>query len=284
MKFGLMFVNVGPFVKPENLTYLAQSAEAAGVESVWTVEHVVVPVGYTAEYPYSPSGKMPGPENSPIPDPVLPLSFIAAVTKKIRLGTGILILPQRHPTYVAKEFATLDNLSNGRAILGIGIGWLHEEFASVGIPFGERVGRTEESIRAIRSLWSEKAEPFEGDYYAWPAVESNPKPVQPGGVPIVVGGHVKGAARRAARLGDGFFPARGNPEELIAELRDECGRIGRDPAEIEISFGAPPDDLDQIKKLQDLGVSRIVVPPPGFDRDSIDKGLEALSKTIAQLG
>ena len=243
-----------------------------------------MPVGYTAEYPYSPSGKMPGPENSPIPDPVLPLSFIAAVTKKIRLGTGILILPQRHPTYVAKEFATLDNLSNGRAILGIGIGWLHEEFESVGVPFGERVGRTEESIRAIRSLWSEKAEPFEGDYYAWPAVESNPKPVQPGGVPIVVGGHVKGAARRAARLGDGFFPARGNPEELIAELRDECGRIGRDPAEIEISFGAPPDDLDQIKKLQDLGVSRIVVPPPGFDRDSIDKGLEALSKTIAQLG
>jgi probable F420-dependent oxidoreductase len=284
MKFGLMFVNVGPFVQPDNLAYLAQSAEAAGVESVWTVEHVVVPVGYTAEYPYSPNGRMPGPENSPLPDPVLPLSFLAGVTEKIKLATGILILPQRHPTYVAKEFATLDNLSKGRAILGVGIGWLHEEFAAVGVPFEERVGRTEESIRAIRSLWSEKPEAFDGKYYSWPEVESNPKPVQPGGVPIVVGGHVKGAARRAARLGDGFFPARGNPEELIGVLREECDRIGRDPGEIEISFGAPPNDLDAIKRLQDLGVSRVVVPPPGFDRDSIDKGLEVLQKAIAELG
>ncbi len=284
MKFGLMFVNVGPFGQPENLVHLAQHAEAAGVESLWTVEHVVVPVGYTAEYPYSPSGRMPGPENSPIPDPVLPLCYIAAVTKKIKLATGILILPQRHPTYVAKEFATLDNLSGGRAILGVGIGWLHEEFAAVGVPFDERVGRTEESIRAIRSLWSEKPEAFDGKYYAWPEVESNPKPVQPGGVPIVIGGHVKGAARRAARLGDGFFPASGNPEELFGALREECGRIGRDPGEIEISFGAPPNDLDQIKRLQDLGVSRVVVPPPGFTPDSIEKGFEVLSKTIAQLG
>lgn len=284
MKFGLMFVNVGPFVQPDNLAHLAQSAEAAGVESLWTVEHVVVPVGYTAEYPYSASGKMPGPEDSPIPDPVLPLGFVAAVTEKIKLATGILILPQRHPTYVAKEFATLDNLSKGRAILGVGIGWLHEEFAAVGVPFKERVGRTEESIRAIRSLWSDEPQAFDGDYYQWPAVESNPKPVQPGGVPIVIGGHVKGAARRAARLGDGFFPARGNPEELIGVLREECDRIGRDPAEIEISFGAPPNDLDAIKRLRDLGVSRVVVPPPGFDRDSIAKGLEVIQKAIAELG
>jgi probable F420-dependent oxidoreductase len=281
-----MFANVGPFGLPENLAHLATGAEAVGVESLWTVEHVVVPVGYTAEYPYSPDGRMPGPENSPIPDPVLPLVFCAGITKKIKLGTGVLILPQRHPTYVAKEFATLDVLSGGRALLGVGIGWLHEEFDAVGIPFKERVGRTEESIRAIRSLWSDKAEAFDGDYYSWGPVESNPKPVQPGGVPIIVGGHVKGAARRAARLGNGFFPARGDADriaELIGVIREECDRIGRDPAEIEITCGGNPNDLDSIKRLRDLGVSRISVGPPGFDRDAVTKGLDALGNAIAAL-
>lgn len=286
MKIGLMFANVGPFGQPELLTHLAQTAEAAGVESIWTVEHVVVPVGYTAEYPYSADGRMPGPENSPIPDPVLPLVYAAAVTKKLKLGTGILILPQRHPTYVAKEFATLDQLSEGRAILGVGIGWLHEEFAALDIPFSERVGRTEESIQAIRSLWAKGAQPFKGEYYQWDAVESNPKPVQAGGVPIVVGGHVKGAARRAARFGDGFFPARGDEArmaELIDVVKDECDKIDRDPAEIEISCGGNLADLDSIKRLRDLGVSRIVAPPPGFDKDAISKGLEAYGKAIAAL-
>ena len=284
MKIGIMFANVGPFSQPDHLAHLATSAEAAGVESLWTVEHVVVPVGYTAEYPYSDNGKMPGPENSPIPDPILPLAFCAAITQKIRLGTGILILPQRHPAYVAKEFATLDNLSGGRAIAGIGIGWLHEEFAALGIPFEERVGRTEESIAAIRSLWKEKPEPFDGQFYKWPALESNPKPVQPGGVPIVVGGHTVGAARRAARFGDGFFPARGDVTrlaELIEVIKKECAETGRDPAEIEISCGADVRDPDAIQRLRDLGVSRVVTGPPGFDKDTVSKGLDALGKVIA---
>ena len=284
MKFGIMFANVGPFGQPEQLAHLATSAEGVGVESLWTVEHVVVPVGYSAEYPYSDSGKMPGPENAPIPDPILPLAFCAAITQKIRLGTGILILPQRHPAYVAKEFATLDNLSRGRALAGIGIGWLHEEFAALGIPFKERVGRTEESIAAIRSLWKEKPEPFDGRYYKWPLLESNPKPVQAGGVPIVVGGHTVGAARRAARLGDGFFPARGDAArmaELIEVVRKECAEVGRDPAEIEITCGADVRDPDAIKRLRDLGVSRVVTGPPGFDPDTVTKGLDALGEVIA---
>ncbi len=284
MKFGIMFANVGPFSQPEHLSHLATSAESVGVESLWTVEHVVVPVGYSAEYPYSDTGKMPGPENSPIPDPILPLAFCAAITQKIRLGTGILILPQRHPAYVAKEFATLDNLSRGRAIAGIGIGWLHEEFAALGIPFRERVGRTEESIAAIRSLWKEKPEPFDGSYYKWAALESNPKPVQAGGVPIVVGGHTAGAARRAARLGDGFFPARGDEArmaELIEVIRKECAEVGRDPAEIEITCGADMRDSDAIARLRDLGVSRVVTGPPGFDPETVTKGLDALGEVIA---
>ena len=280
MKYGLMFANVGPFGRPEGCAHLAQTAERVGVESLWTVEHVAVPVGYVSQYPYSPTGKMPGPENSPIPDPLIWLGYAAAVTKKIRLATGILILPQRHPIYTAKEFATLDVLSGGRAIAGIGIGWLEEEFAALGIPFRERAGRTEECARALKQLWSAEAKPFDGRYYRWAAIESNPKPVQRGGVPIVVGGHVEGAARRAARIGDGFFPAAGDLPALFAALRDECAKIGRRPEEIELTAGAPLRSLDDVKRLEDLGVSRAIVPLPGFDRDAIEKGLEQLGNAF----
>lgn len=284
MKFGLMFANVGPFMLPDHLEHLARTAEQVGLESIFTVEHVVVPKGYRSQYPYAASGRMPGNEDVPIPDPLLPLAYAAAVTDKLRLGTGVMILPQRHPAYVAKELATLDVLSGGRALLGVGIGWLKEEFDTLGVPFRERVGRTEESIQAIRSLWKPGAEAFEGRYYRWPPVESNPKPVQPGGVPIHVGGHVEGAARRAARLGDGFFPVRGeNVQELtalIAALRDECGKIGRDPDEIEVTTHVRVDDLDTVRRYQDLGVSRIVIAPPGFDQQAVRKGLEQFGDRI----
>jgi probable F420-dependent oxidoreductase len=284
MKFGVMFANVGPFGQAEGLTHLAQSAEKVGFESLWTVEHVVVPKGYASPYPYSKDGKMPGPEESPIPDPLVWLSYAAAVTKKIRLGTGILILPQRHPVYVAKEVATLDQLSGGRAILGVGIGWLREEFKVLGVPFEERMARTDESIRALRSLWADGPSHFEGKHYRWEPLESNPKPRQRPGVPIVVGGHTPGAAKRAARLGDGFFPARpDNLVELIRILKDECGKIGRDPSEIEITSGSLPT-LDEVKRLQDLGVERFVTGPPGFTPDDITRGFEKLgNELIAKL-
>ena len=207
MKFGLMYANASPFAFPHLLTHLAQTAERVGVESMWTVEHVVIPVGYQSTYPYDASGKIPAPDQMPIPDPLIALSYAAAVTKTLRLATGILILPQRHPLYVAKEVATLDVLSNGRVILGIGIGWLEEEFNALGIPFAERAARTAEAVRAMRSLWKDEAEPFTGKFFRWGKLEMHPKPVQKPGVPIVVGGHTEMAARRAARYGDGFFPA-----------------------------------------------------------------------------
>jgi probable F420-dependent oxidoreductase len=283
MKFGMAFANIGPFVQPDEAVFLAQQAEAAGVESIWTVEHVVVPAGYSAQYPYSADGKMPGPEDSPIPDPLIWLAYVAAATRTIRLATGILILPQRHPIYVAKEAATLDVLSKGRLILGIGIGWLHEEFAALDVPFDERVPRTEESCQALRSLWKPGADAFKGEYYSWDAVESNPKPVQEGGVPIVVGGHVKGAARRAARVGDGFFPRKCEGErldELLGVMGDECAKVGRDPAKIEITTAMPGNDLDAIKRLEDKGVTRLVMGPPGFDRDGVQKGLDAFADGV----
>ena len=283
MKFGIAFANVGPFIHPEHAVFLARACEQRGIESLWTVEHVVVPAGYQAQYPYSPSGRMPGHEDSPIPDPLIWLAYVAGATETIRLATGILILPQRHPAYVAKELATLDLLSGGRALLGIGIGWLKEEFEVLGIPFEDRAARTEEACAALRTLWKPGANAFKGRYFHWDALESHPKPVQPGGVPIVVGGHVKGAARRAARVGDGFFPMKtegGRLGELLAEMADECAKIGRDPGQIEITTALPGHDVDAIKALEDQGVSRCVMAPPAFDHDGIERGLDAFANQV----
>ncbi len=286
MNIGLMYANGGPFAYPEPLTHLATTAERVGIESIWTVEHVVIPVGYASAYPYDPSGKIQAPDQVPIPDPLIALAFAAAVTTTLRLATGILILPQRHPLYVAKEVASLDVLSHGRVILGIGVGWLVEEFDALGIPFAERGARTAEMVRALRSLWKDEAEPFAGKFYRWATVESHPKPAQRPGVPIVVGGHTELAARRAARYGDGFFPGVADPPRLtslLAVMRDECRKMGRDPATIEISCGRGTPDLDGAKRLRDLGVSRLMVPPPAYDTDGVTRGLEGLGDLMARL-
>ena len=279
MKFGLMYANAGPFAYPEGMTNLARTAEAAGIESLWTVEHVVIPVGYKSTYPYDPSGKIPAPDSMPIPDPLLWLASAAAVTKTIRLATGILILPQRHPLYVAKEVATLDVLSGGRAILGIGVGWLLEEFNALGIPFDDRGSRTAETVRAMRSLWKDEPEAFEGRFFKWAPLQSHPKPIQKPGVPIVVGGHTALSAKRAARYGDAD-----QLTAIIKTLRDECKKLGRRPEEVEISAGRRAIDLDSVKRYQDLGVSRIMIPPPAFDPDGIRQGLgELADKVISRL-
>ena len=281
MKFGVMFANTGYFTQTEHAIELAQAAEDVGVESLWTVEHVIVPHEYDSVYPYNRKGKLPGDFSADIPDPVVWMSFIAAVTKTIKLATGILILPQRHPLYVAKEFATLDQMSGGRALMGIGIGWLKEEFDALGIDFDTRVARTEESIAALRALWREQKGSFAGTQYAWDEVGSNPKPAQPDGVPIIIGGHSLPAARRAARMGDGFFPGRiDRLDELLATMRGECEKIGRNPDEIELTTGTPDMSLDSIKAMQDRGITRLVSPPPGQSKDDIRRGLETFAENV----
>jgi probable F420-dependent oxidoreductase len=283
MKLGFAFANAGPFADPATLAHLAERSEAAGIESLWTVEHVFVPAGYQSEYPYDKSGKMPGGDSFPIPDPVLPLAFVAARTSKIRLATGVMILPQRHPAYVAKEMATLDVLSRGRAILGIGVGWLKEEFAALGVPFESRAARTREAVAAIRSLWKGDPKGFEGEFFKWGPVTALPKPVQPGGVPIVIGGHTELAAKRAARYCDGFFPGRGKEEELkhlLDVMRRECDRVGRNAAEIEITLPLPARDPEAVRRYAALGASRLIMGPPGFDRKTIDDGLAALKSEL----
>src|SRR4029077_5705214 len=190
------------------------------------------------------------------------------------------------PLYVAKEVASLDVLSAGRLILGIGVGWLEEEFQALGVPFADRAARTSESVRAMRSLWKPEAEPFEGKFFRWGKLESHPKPVQQPGVPIVVGGHTEMAARRAARYGDGFFPGVTDDEKLtwlLGIMRDECKKSGRDATTIEVTSGRVVPSVDSVKHLEDLGVSRFIVPPPAFDPDGITEGLEKLGNLIAKL-
>jgi len=282
MKLGLMFVNSGPFSNPALLAHLAVTAERCGVESMWTVEHVVIPQDYKSPYPYSSSGKIPGGEDVSIPDPLLPLAFAAAVTKTIKLATGVLILPQRHPLYVAKEAATLDVLSGGRAILGIGSGWLEEEFSSLGLDFHTRGARTDESIKSLRALWSEDSASFHGKHFNFGPVKCYPKPVQKGGVPIHIGGHSPAAAKRAGRYGDGFFPALAEIpklKELFALMKSEAGKAGRDASKIELSCMGRPR-VEELKALEGIGVSRVVIAPPAFDVEGLTRGLEKLHDDV----
>ena len=278
----MMFANAGPWCLPDNATAMAEAAEQFGIESLWTVEHVVVPKDYQSAYPYSPTGKMPGPEETPIPDPLIWLSYMAARTSTVRLCTGILILPQRHPAITAKEVATLDVLSNGRVTLGVGVGWLREEFDVLDVPFDERATRTDEAIQALRAFWTQDEPTFHGAHYNFDGAKSHPRPVQPGGVPIHVGGHTKAAARRAGRLGDGFFPGTASFEtlgELIDVMRKAAVDAGRDPDAIEITAGGAMD-LDGIRRYEDVGVSRMIIPPLAFDADGLRANLETFATNV----
>ena len=284
MKVGIMFANVLLWGTRDGAEKLAKACENSGIESLWTVEHVVVPSGYESPYPYSPTGKMPGDETAPIPDPLAWLAFMAAHTTTVRLATGIVILPQRNPVILAQECATIDVLSEGRLELGIGIGWLREEFDVIGVPFEERMERTDEYVDALRALWSND-ETFSGKYTSFANARSFPKPVQRGGIPIVVGGHTKAAARRAGRLGDGFFPAR--PQDigmLVDEMKRAAKDAGRDPDAIEVTTAGPPN-IDFAKQLADHGVSRLVMPAPTFDPNVADRAFGELAENfISKVG
>ena len=282
MKFGIAFANIVSAVEGEGAVDLATIAEENGFESLWTVEHVVVPSGYESEYPYSPNGKMPGPEESPIPDPLIWLAYVAAVTTRIQLGTGILILPQRNPAVLAKECASLDRLSKGRLLLGIGVGWLREEFNALGVPWEARGARTDEYVAALRELWTEDESTFHGRFADFERAKSYPKPVRPGGIPVHVGGHSIAAARRAGRLGDGFFPGKGDVAsltELFAVMREAAVEAGRNPDAVELTAGGGMS-LDNVKALADIGVDRFIIPPLAFDREGLKTSLGRFAADI----
>ena len=279
MDVGISFANIGQLGSAEGAAALGEACDAHGIDSVWTVEHVVVPAGYESTYPYSRDGRMPGGEQAPIPDPLIWLTWVGAHSRRVLLGTGVMILPQRNPVVLAKEVATLDQLSGGRVRLGIGVGWLEEEFDALGVPFAERGARTDEYVAAMRELWSSEEPTFDGRFASFDRALSNPKPVG-GSVPIVVGGHTEFAARRAGRLGDGFFPAKSHElAHLLEVMRAAADAAGRDADAIEITTGAPRDAAG-MAELVELGVTRVVIPPPALTADEIGPAIE---RTMDQL-
>jgi probable F420-dependent oxidoreductase len=273
MKFGIAFANIGPFIGPDQACDLAQMAEKAGFESIWTVDHVVVPSGYRSRYPYDPSGRLPSGEDAPFPDPLIWLAYVARATSTIRLATGILILPQRNPLVLANELATLDHLSSGRVTLGVGIGWLKEEFEALGVSFEGRGERTEEAIAAMRALWSQDCATMEGSTVSFRDVYLRPQP--PGGtIPVHVGGHSEVAARRAGRIGDGFFPFGVDHNELphlVDTMRRTAEAADRDPSSVEVTVSSYSVDdeqaLTEARALGELGATRVVVPAALFQPD-----------------
>jgi probable F420-dependent oxidoreductase len=283
MKFGVAFANILGFSGPAGAVAMGRAAEAAGFDSIWTVEHVLVPAGYESTYPYDDSGKMPAPNDMDLPDPLIWLTWVAAHTEHLKLGTGVLIVPQRNPAILAKEVASLDVLSGGRVELGVGVGWLEEEFTALDVPFARRGKRLDSYVAAMRALWLGEETDYDDEFVHYAKAVSRPRP-EAGAVPIHIGGHSEAAARRAGRLGDGFFPGKGDLPRLLQVMRESAEAAGRDPELIEVTatgegtFG--PDPVAEVERLAALGVHRLAIPPLAFDADGIGDALARYGERV----
>jgi probable F420-dependent oxidoreductase len=271
MKIGLIPVNVG-VGSVDNIVALAKKAEAAGVESLWTFEHVIVPVDYASRYPYSPTGKMAVEPETPFVDPLIALATVAAHTDTVRLATGVNILSQANPLLLAKQAASLDFVSKGRFMLGVGIGWLKEEFTAMGTPFERRGARFDDYVQAMRKVWSGDVVEHQSDFLDWSGFRSHPLPEN---LPVVIGGAKGKAFERTARYGDGYFAPNGGVDSmkaLIGQLTAACEEVGRDPATLEITgmWLGFHEGVDAIAQYADLGVDRLVVPLPALGGNPLE--------------
>jgi len=265
MKVGVIPINVG-VQSADQIVQTAQLVESLGYESVWTFEHVIVPVAYDSKYPYNKSGNMGAAPETNFVDPLIALSAVAAATKTLRLATGVNILSQTNPIYMAKQAASLDFISNGRFMLGVGIGWLKEEFEALGVPFERRGARFDDYVAGMRKIWSGDVVEHESDFISWKGFKSYPLPVQ-NPFPVVMGG-VKGKIfERIAQLGNGWFAPTGDPTELkghMTDLAKACDAAGRDMGDIEITCMWPGvGGKEFLEELASVGVSRVVVPMMG---------------------
>jgi len=298
MKFGIRIPppQMGPIGDPDFIVRYSQLVESLGFESLWTIDHAVMHMEYDSRYPYKTGGRTPLPADSNMPDPLILMSFIAGVTTRIRLGTAMLILPQRHPIILAKEVASLDQYAKGRITLGIGVGWVKEEVEVMKQDFTDRGRRTNEWIEVLRALWNQDVSAYEGDYFQFKDVISNPKPTQPGGVPIMIGGHSGAAARRAGRYGDEFYPhwsTRGpNKEELerlMPIVMESAEQAGRPADAVKLTLTSTSDAktaLETAEFCAELGAERVVVLPPKGELDgALPDELERFrDQVIAKLG
>lgn len=264
---GIVPINVGPHALIDHAVDIARRAEAAGIESVWTFEHVCVPLDYESRYPYHKSGKMPITTDTLFLDPLITLSHIAAATTTLKLGTGVNILPQTNPLLFAKQTATLDQLSGGRLLLGLGVGWLKEEFAAMGVPFERRGARFRDYVRAIRKVWTGQPVEHHSDFLDWDGFVSLPAAKQQPGPPILVGGSTDPALKRVAAVGDGFYAPNARTTDLadmLDRLKGFCEAAGRDYAELKITATwMPALEPDALPKFAEMGVERVIVPLHG---------------------
>ncbi len=289
MKYGFTLPGRGHLATPERLGIIARKGEEFGFDTLLTGDHILVPKNISSVYPYTEGGEFPGSGSGESMEQITLLSYIAGQTSKIRLVTSVLIVPHRNPLIAAKSLATLDLLSEGRLVVGVGVGWMREEFQALGLPpFEERGAVTDEYIRAFKVLWTEDDPHFEGKYISFDDISFLPKPVQKPHPPIWVGGESRPALRRTAELADGWYPLgsnptfpMGTPEQLKAGLERLAGyaeRFGRDPSTIETIYrthqfellkqAAGPDrlpfigDADQIagdiRQYQDMGVTSMI--------------------------
>jgi probable F420-dependent oxidoreductase len=257
MKFGLSLAGLSPRHHAE----VARHAEAAGFESLWMPEHLVLPDTLPATYPYTGTGEAPITSSTAAYDPWVVLGAIAASTTTIRLATNVYILPLRHPIVTARAVLTLDRVSHGRVTLGVGVGWLEEEFTAVGENFHTRGSRTDEIIPLLRRLWTEPVVEHDGEHYRLPPVRFEPKPFQHP-IPIEIGGTSAPALRRAGRIGDGWLELGSADDDAlgaaVAVVREERRRAGREQLPFQITTQLT-SGVDRAKRLADLGVTRLIV-------------------------
>jgi probable F420-dependent oxidoreductase len=296
MQIGFSAPSGGPLASPAALTRLAQEAEAMGFGYATVSDHVVIPTNIHAKYPYTDSGEFPASSRGERHEQLTQVMFLAAKTERLRLVTSVMVVPHRPALLAAKAISTIDVLSGGRLTLGIGAGWLQEEFEALQVPdFAARGKVTDEYILAAKTLWTATLPRFEGEFVRFDAITFEPKPAQQGGPPIWVGGESGPALRRAARLGDAWYPIGTNPsfplDSLaryragIAKLRGMVEKEGRDPGKVALAYrvqkygpevpatagdgerrlfsGTPPQIADDQKGLRDLGVAAVDLTFPG---------------------
>ena len=279
-------MNIGVYIPLPAYTVgvaaMARKAEELGFESIWCAEHPIMPVHTTSPFPGSSDGVIP-PVYAHFVDPFIALAIAAGATSTIKLGTGIILVPERNPLVMAKEISTLDHFSGGRFIFGIGAGWLREETEIMGGDFDHRWTQTKEAILAMKELWTQPEAEFHGRYYDFPRVQVYPKPVQKPHPPIMLGGMAKNVLRRIASWGDGWLPNRVTPtqiEESRRTLDTLAAEADRDPASLNISVFGQPVDGDLARSFLNAGADRVIITPP---TQSTDEAMSAELERIAEL-
>lgn len=282
MRLGLHALGIGSGADRTVIDAVAAAADSHSFATLWAGEHVVMVDRSESRYPYSDSGVIAVPAEADWLDPLIALSFAAAASSRIRLATGVLLLPEHNPVIVAKQAASLDRLCGGRLTLGVGVGWSREEFEALGVPFERRGARTAEYVAAMRTLWGSDVASFDGQFVGFDSIRVNPKPVSEQGIPIVVGGNSDAALRRVAAWGDGWY---GFNLDGIGEVRDRIGRldklctdVGRDRAELHLAVALAAPRVDDVAALAALGVDELVlVEAPPDSADAVPGWISAMA-------